>query len=889
MASNPDVAGQRWFGGLRYSAERGCVIRRDGAEVVLRAQSLAVFRYLSERPDSVVTKEALRAAIWPNVVVTDDSVVQCMADIRRVLGDEHRHVLRTIARQGYLMSPDAESPPGPSDSAIPTEMPASPTGDAVIVSPGVIPASAQDPDPGTAQASRARGPRKAWLASSAVLILAVVVGVALLRTRSEAPASPLSAAAAHAPTLSLQFVRSTGPTPGRNVLEAVAAELRIMLSRYPTVRITDAADSDYRLVIGEVPDVSPSRLTVEAHAVGERRIIFAETYDVAEGREGIRNAAAAIAVFASPGGGALSRHLMAGARHKPVESLSRAECYAHGYDCSSCSGELETITTRALVCLESILQKDPNDATAWGLKASAHAIQWRFGFSLAEPERSDLLLRARRIDMAVEAANRAEALSDGNNSAVYWGMVQAYFGKCDVDRMRTAVQRGLAINPHDPALLAVFGNWMINAGQLDEGKELIERALSIEPRHHPSWWLFGLGNRHYYLGEYEQAHATWLRAFNDRNWISTNHLAYTLPLIGRLEEARESVRKTLALYPGFTIEKALQFYKSSCFDDKYLATMQTALEQAGLPSRVTAPSPQRLNVPPVRVKTVNGYPLEYLDLGSGEPILFVHGAIADYRSWGDLELPISARQRFISYSQRCYGSQPDTCKDPPASYQTYVDDLAAFIESLESGPVHLVGWSSGAKLAGVLAATRPELVKSAVLFEPVDGALSLPAADAAVEEARRRRRAGFQPILDALKANDSYAAAARFLEYAWELDTGEFEKERVATRRVMTENMTPGTVKEIAVYDTEPRFTCELLARSRAPTLVVHGEHTEAFWAALSRRTAECIPDARLAIIKGVKHDAPMRKPLELAEMILQFAERNAKPRHLAAATGTTN
>src|SRR5262245_39302847 len=180
MASNPDVAQQRWFGGLRYSAERGCVIRRDGAEVVLRAQSLAVFRYLSERPDSVVTKEALRAVIWPNVVVTDDSLVQCMADIRRVLGNEHRHVLRTIPRQGYLMSPDAESAPAPSDSAIPTEMLAPTTGEGMIVSPGVMPPSARDS--GTAQASRGRGPRKVWLVSSAVLILAVVVGVALLRT-----------------------------------------------------------------------------------------------------------------------------------------------------------------------------------------------------------------------------------------------------------------------------------------------------------------------------------------------------------------------------------------------------------------------------------------------------------------------------------------------------------------------------------------------------------------------------------------------------------------------------------------------------------------------------------------------------------------------------------
>lgn len=886
MASNPDVAGQRWFGGVRHSAERRCLIRRDGTEVVLRAQSLAVFRYLSERSDTVVSKEALRAAIWPNVVVTDDSLVQCMADIRRVLGDEYRHVLRTIPRQGYLMSADAEPPAARFDSAIPPEMPPSSAADAAAGVPRPSPASADQHGRVTAPAALARGRRMPWFGAGAVLLLGAVVGVAFLRTGTEPAAPVVSATAAHAPTVSLQLVRPAEPTPGRKVLDAVAAESRIMLGRYPTVRLADGADTDYRLVIGEVPGVTPTRLTVEVHAVSERRVIFAETYDVAEGRDGIRHAAAAIAVFASPGGGALSRHLMSRARHKPVETLSRAECYAHGYDCSACSGELETITTRALACLDSILEKDPNDATAWGLKASAHAVQWRFGFSLAEPERSDLLLRARRIDMAVDAANRAEALSDGNNSAVYWGMVQAYFVKCDVDRMRTAVQRGLAINPYDPALLAVFGNWMINAGQLDEGKELIERALTIEPRRFPSWWLFGLGNRHYYRGEYEQAHAIWLRAFNDRNWISANHLAYTLPLIGRLDEARESVRKTLALYPGFTIEKALQFYKSSCFDDQYLATMQSALQQAGLPSRMPSPSPQRLDVPPVRVKTVNGYPVEYLDLGSGEPIVFLHGAIADYRAWGDLELPISARQRFISYSQRCFGSQPGTCKDPPQSYQTYVDDLAAFVEALELGPVHLVGWSSGARLAGTLAAMRPELVKSTVLFEPVEEALNA-RGDAAWEEAKRRKDARFQPILDALKVDDAYAASARFLEFAWEMDTGDFEKERVATRRVISENMVPGTTKFMAVYGTEPRFTCELLGRFRAPTLVVHGERTEQYWQSMSRRAADCIPGARLAAIGGVKHDAPMRKPNELAEMILQFVEENTKPKRVAASAAT--
>ena len=78
------------------------------------------------------------------------------------------------------------------------------------------------------------------------------------------------------------------------------------------------------------------------------------------------------------------------------------------------------------------------------------------------------------------------------------------------------------------------------------------------------------------------------------------------------------------------------------------------------------------------VRTPDGVDISVREWGNPEgwPILFVHGMPADYRAWGDFELPISARQRYISYSQRCFGSQPDTCKDPPASYQTYVDDLA---------------------------------------------------------------------------------------------------------------------------------------------------------------------------------------------------------------------
>ncbi len=631
MASPAEQAAQdHWFGGHRYSKERKCLIRRDGAEVPLRPQTLAVFCHLAARPDVVVSKEELFAAVWPNLMVTDDSLVQCVREIRQALGEANRQILRTIPKQGYLLSPDARpaSPAAASvERSVSVEMsaPTSPSSAGVvpILAPGVPPK---------------RGFGRRYLALATTLGAMLLVGLlAALRTPSPelAVRSPSPAELAHASTLQLQL-RKAGTAPDHKLLEAVFAELRVALSRYPTVRLQDVADSDYRLVLSLVENTSPHRLAVEAYAAGDDRVFFAETYEVPEGKGGAHNAAVRIAAFASPGGGALSRHLMAKARHKPVEKLSRAECYAHGYGCTTCSGELETISNRALMCLDAILEKDPNDATAWALKSTVHANQWRFGHSLAEPERSDLLLRANRTDMAVAAANRAEALSDGTNSAVYWGMSQAYFVKCDVDKLRTSVQRGLRLNPDDPSLLAVFGNWLIYAGQLDEGQALIERALVIEPRYYLPWWLFGLGAQHFYRGEFAHSHAAFARAFNERNWLSHMHMAYTLPLIGRVDEAREAVKKLLYLNPGFTIEKALQFHKGHCFNDQYLAAMRGALQQAGLPTREDTPNLNRIQVPQVQVRRINGYPAEYLDLGRGEPIVFVHGSLGDYRSLGRL-------------------------------------------------------------------------------------------------------------------------------------------------------------------------------------------------------------------------------------------------------------
>ena len=79
----------------------------QGHAVELRPQALAVLLELGRRHGELVTKRYLSAQVWPGVSVTDDSLVQCVVEIRRALGDTRQQVVRTMPRRGYLLIVDA--------------------------------------------------------------------------------------------------------------------------------------------------------------------------------------------------------------------------------------------------------------------------------------------------------------------------------------------------------------------------------------------------------------------------------------------------------------------------------------------------------------------------------------------------------------------------------------------------------------------------------------------------------------------------------------------------------------------------------------------------------------------------------------------------------------
>jgi DNA-binding winged helix-turn-helix (wHTH) protein len=91
------------FGDFTLDLDDG-FLRRGAEEVALRPKTFEVLIYLVERHGRLVTKAELIDAIWPDAAVTDNSLAQCLAEIRRALADDSQQSIRTVARRGYLFA-----------------------------------------------------------------------------------------------------------------------------------------------------------------------------------------------------------------------------------------------------------------------------------------------------------------------------------------------------------------------------------------------------------------------------------------------------------------------------------------------------------------------------------------------------------------------------------------------------------------------------------------------------------------------------------------------------------------------------------------------------------------------------------------------------------------
>lgn len=114
----------------------------------------------------------------------------------------------------------------------------------------------------------------------------------------------------------------------------------------------------------------------------------------------------------------------------------------------------------------------------------------------------------------------------------------------------------------------------------------------------------------------------------------------------------------------------------------------------------------------------SGIRVPYVACGSGEPIVYVHGSLCDYRYWKSQTDVLSKNFLCISVSLSHYWPDHGTSMQREFGWKNHVAELAEFVAAMDIGPVHLLGHSRGGCVAFHLAREYAHLVKSLTLADP---------------------------------------------------------------------------------------------------------------------------------------------------------------------------
>ena len=278
---------------------------------------------------------------------------------------------------------------------------------------------------------------------------------------------------------------------------------------------------------------------------------------------------------------------------------------------------------------------------------------------------------------------------------------------------------------------------------------------------------------------------------------------------------------------------------------------------------------------------VNGIEIAYIERGQGQPIVLVHGGTGDLRTWERQMEEFGAGHRAIALSCRGYWPNRKLEPDERITLDTFVEDIAAFIEALEIGPVHLIGHSSPGGFGGLLLASRyPDLLRSLVLLEPpaftLLGVNIPPKPSQLLRLLVRNPRAGagmirfgakgMAPAVKAFERGDDAEALRKFMaantsrETVASLPEEKFEH--------FLDNVGPLKAQIRAGF---PEFDAADARRVQASVLLVSGTDSPPHLTAVADRLETLLPDVRRLNIAGATHNMFESHPIEFNTGVLEF------------------
>jgi DNA-binding winged helix-turn-helix (wHTH) protein/Flp pilus assembly protein TadD len=164
------------FSGFELDPERAELRAPDGATIRLRPKTLEILRLLAGNAGRALSKQQLMEAVWPNVHVGEDSLFQCIREIRAALGDDKREVVRVISGRGYLFQAHVTEVPVPAapeiTSSVSQPVPAASGTTATVVT---------NSEPATRFFDFSRRRSAAFASVAGVAVLCTAVAVWMLR------------------------------------------------------------------------------------------------------------------------------------------------------------------------------------------------------------------------------------------------------------------------------------------------------------------------------------------------------------------------------------------------------------------------------------------------------------------------------------------------------------------------------------------------------------------------------------------------------------------------------------------------------------------------------------------------------------------------------------
>lgn len=275
--------------------------------------------------------------------------------------------------------------------------------------------------------------------------------------------------------------------------------------------------------------------------------------------------------------------------------------------------------------------------------------------------------------------------------------------------------------------------------------------------------------------------------------------------------------------------------------------------------------------PEVKSVFVNGDSIHYIEIGSGDPVVFVHGTLGDYRGFqGQLDT-FARKHRVIVYSRRYAFPDKQTVNDSlDYTITPHIKDLSEFLKHLNLGPVHLIGHSYGGSVALHVTSDHPELVRTLTLLEPP--VISLLENVAGGDTIWKNFETKFKiPAADAFKKGNNEKAVDIFVGGVLG-DSLAFSKTPEKYRDMMMENTLE--LRGFALNDeTFIAVTCNTLKQIKDPVLLVGGAKSPIFFTSILDELEHCLSTKERVLLPNASHGLPNENPVEFNKVTLKFID----------------